>query len=163
MNPQYLLYAFYVMAGLAAAIAVFFQGSKCAREVWAEAKKEIDADPEGSTVTVPFATTTQTILIFLAVMVRSPLMLAFAIIRELKLEPWERSQAIREIDFNLKTTHDLLGAVSNMLSGYPERARSFYVAQRGHAVALQYKAYLDDHQAIVGANARNGVPSFSVQ
>lgn len=155
MNPQYLLYAMLFNAALVVALAVYEMGKKCARDVWAVAKKELDTDPMGTTVIVPFATATQSLFIFFAVMLRSPFTLALAAVRELRLEPWEKCQAMRDIDYNLNSTHDLLGAVSNMLSGYPERARSFYLAQRGHAMALRYKAYLDDHQAIEGTSPFN--------
>lgn len=53
-------------------------------------------------------------------------------------------------DAAMREHNDVLGAVSSIISGYPERARYFLDAQRGMAHARRFQAYMDDYQVIHG-------------
>jgi hypothetical protein len=90
-------------------------------------------------------------------MLRSPFVLAASLYREMGLQPWEKSPRMREVDAYRLSCTDLLGSVSTMLSGYPERARPFFMRERGHAIAHTYRAYLDDQDALV--ESKKGSPN----
>lgn len=141
-----LLEVFYACFAFAVACSIYCLGNMAAQKVWSRAKKEMDANPYSQEVVVPYATSVETLLIFFAIMLRSPFMLVRAIYRELQLEQWERSRGIRELDFYQRSCTDLLGSVSNMLSGYPERAKSFYVRQRGNARAIECARIIADQE-----------------
>ena len=148
VNLELLIVASYFAAALVAAICVFCCGKHSANTVWDRTKVQLKTDAYEFSVTMPFVTATEAILIFAAVMLRSPFMLVAAIYRELKLQSWERSPKMRQIDSDMRSKNDVLGSVSTIISGYPERARSFLVAQRGAAIARHFQAYFDDQEAI---------------
>ncbi len=150
MDFQYFLFLFYVVLALALAGSLYMLGKTSAERVWERAKKELDADPTLLVVSVPYVTSVEAILIFAAVMLRSPAQLVKVAYRECRLQAWERKPAIRQFDAAMREHNDVLGAVSSIISGYPERARYFLDAQRGMAHARHFQAYMDDYQVIHG-------------
>lgn len=128
------------------ACGIYCQGKIAAGMVWSRTKEILDANPLSQEVLVPTASTDETLLIVFAVMLRSPVKLMLAIYREFKLEKWERSPGMRQIDFDHQSSCDLLGSVCNMLTGYPERAKLFYERQLRSSMALECSRVIADHE-----------------
>lgn len=104
MDFQYFLFLFYVVLAFALASSLYMLGKTSAERVWERAKKELDADPTLLVVSVPYVTSVEAILIFAAVMLRSPAQLIKVAYRECWLKAWEKNPAIRQFDGNSPTT-----------------------------------------------------------
>lgn len=139
MPTSSLLFATYAAVAFGTACAIFCLGKIAAQRVWSRVSKKMDEDPHSQEVLVPSANSIEAILIFTAVMLRSPFMLMLSIYRESRLQEWEKSSSFRKLDLFNPTRKDLLGSVSHMLSGYPERATPFYLEQQ---IRARHRAYL---------------------
>ncbi|ABE47220.1 hypothetical protein [Polaromonas sp. JS666] len=137
----------FAAVGLIAHI-IIQQGTLCAQKVWERTKPELDEIELMEAAHVPYVTNLEALLLFVAATLRAFYQLPIALFNEYRKRPWERTPQMRLVDLELRLGTDILGAVSSMLSGYPERAKHLFWQERGQRLAREYDALLQDYEAL---------------
>ncbi len=135
-------------AALLIAHIVIQQGTQCAQKVWERTKGALDEIDLMEAAHVPFVTNLEALLIYVAAMLRMVYQVPFVLFSEFKKRPWEKTPEMRLMDLELRLGTDILGAVSSMLSGYPERAKHLFWQERGNRLAREYDALRRDYEAL---------------
>jgi hypothetical protein len=131
---------------------VIEQGTECAQKVWNRAKETLDEIDLFEAAHVPYASNVETILIFVALTLRSLYRLPIDLFKEFKKLPWEKTPEMRTLNRQLSLGSDILGAVASMLSGFPERASHVFWKERGSRLCAEYEAYRRDYEALFGSD-----------
>lgn len=124
------------------------QGTLCAQKVWERTKADLDEIDLMEAAHVPYVTNLEALLLYVAATLRVFYQLPMALFNEIRKRPWEKTPQMRLVDLELRLATDILGAVSTMLSGYPERAKHLFWQERGKRLASEYEALLQDYEAL---------------
>lgn len=125
-------------------------GTECASKVWLRTLADLDELDLIEAAHVPNASSLETLVIFFAVMLRTLVKTPADLVKEVHKRPWEKTAEMRELDREMTLRRDILGSVSLMLSGYPERARPVFEKERVTRIAQAMDAHFLDHQSLNG-------------
>lgn len=127
-------------------------GTDCAQKVWDRTKVTLDMTQLTQAVHVPDVSNFEALLIFVAATLRELFLLPVKLIKGLLPQNRMKSQMRRELEKRIALAEDVLGAVTTMLSGYPERCRFFYHAEFLYRKDKEYQAMRQDYEEIHGLN-----------
>lgn len=133
------------------AYIIIEQGTECAQSIWDRTKMRLDEIDLLEAVHVPDASNIETALLLVALMLRSIYRVPIELFQEFKKLPWEKTPEMRMLDLQQSLGSDILGAVSSMLSGYPERANQLFWKERGARLGAELDAYRRDYEAFYGS------------
>lgn len=127
-------------------------GTDCAQKVWDRTKVTLDMTELTQSVHVPYVSNLEALLIFVAATLREISLLPIKLIKGLLPQNRRKPQMKRDIEKRIALAEDVLGAVTTMLSGYPERCRFFYHAEFMYRKDKEYQAMRQDYEEIHGLN-----------
>lgn len=126
-------------------------GTECAQKVWDRAKETLDMTQLTEAVHVPYVSNIEGLLIFVAATLREFFLLPVKL-KGLFPQNRKKSQMMRDIEKRITLAEDVLGAVTTMLSGYPERCRFLFHAEFMYRKDKEHQAMREDYEEIHGLN-----------
>ncbi len=130
------LYVAYLLVQLA---------TECAQRVWDRAKADLDLIDLFEAAHVPTTSNTEAIIILLGVATRTFFTFPIELAKRLMLSKAQRVELRYSNDRKTSAT-DILGCVSMMMSGYPERAIALFEYELSKRTDSVFDAQRRDHE-----------------